>query len=139
MNYEQKYLKYKAKYLALKAELEGGLLFRKNTVTSPVAKPEVKSDNNSEFIIKQIQNIKNNIKKMEDDRKIKIKIITNLKKILNDAYVAEHIQNKGPQNTKNVEEQIKNIENETKKIIMTVIKEKIKIDKLEEQLKTNKK
>jgi len=52
MSYEQKYLKYKAKYLALKAELEGGLFGKKPDASTPA------TPNNADIVKKQQEDMK---------------------------------------------------------------------------------
>jgi hypothetical protein len=65
MNYEQKYLKYKAKYLDLKAKLEGGLVGDEKNIKSTIEKTKSKIS----VLEKAIKGRQNNILDSENRKK----------------------------------------------------------------------
>jgi hypothetical protein len=72
MSYEQKYLKYKQKYLLLKSQLEGGLNINPFRYSKVVAKPTDSEElkqfiNNKNGLIDQINNKKNEIKSLQTE------------------------------------------------------------------------
>jgi hypothetical protein len=65
MNYEQKYLKYKAKYLDLKTKLEGGLVGDEKNIKSTIEKTKSKIS----VLEKAIKGRQNNILDSENRKK----------------------------------------------------------------------
>jgi len=141
MNYEQKYLKYKAKYLETKAALDGGLL---DIGTKPKLTVNEKMIFNTQQVIKNYNSkievlekaIKGRTNKINDARNRKKNTIENRKKKLDELNEIE-------EGIKSWDSEIDNIKKEINNKSIELEKQKILLEnettKLNELLKETKK